>query len=133
MKRFLTVSPNFQYIEDNHLQAMSASLLGVQDVIVFISYSGSTRDMMDVLRPAHARGTKIIVITRSAKSPVSAFADVILLCGSKEGPAQFGSVAAKMAQLLLIDILFNQYCRCEPEFTLRNREQTANSIAGKLL
>lgn len=131
--RFLTVSPNFHCIEDSHLQAMSASLLTDCDVVVFFSYSGATRDMMDVLRPAHERGAKIVVITRFAKSPAASLADVILRCGSREGPLQSGSVAAKMAQLLIIDILFNEYCRRDPVQADINREQTANSIANKLL
>lgn len=131
--RFLTVSPDFYCIEDSHLQAMSASLLSPCDVVMFFSYSGATRDMLDVLRPARERGAKIVVITRFAKSPAAVFADVILLCGSREGPLQSGSVAAKMAQLLIIDILFNEYCRRDPVQIEHNREQTANSIANKLL
>lgn len=133
MSRFLTVSPCFYCIEDSHLQATSASMLDVNDVVVFFTYSGATRDMLDVLRPARARGAKIIVVTRFAKSPAAVFADVILLCGSKEGPMQSGSVAAKVAQLLIIDILFNEFCRRSPELTQRNRELTANSISAKLL
>lgn len=131
--RFIAVSPSFYFLEDSHLQAMNASLLTEQDAVVFFTYSGSTRDMLDVLRPAKEHGTKIIVVTRFAKSPAAAFADDILLCGSKEGPLQSGSVAAKIAQLFVIDVLFNEYCRRVPEIAERNRELTANSIANKLL
>lgn len=133
MARFMTVTPHVLCIEDSHMQAMSASMLTDEDVVVFFSYSGATRDLLDVLRPARERGTRIVVVTRFVKSPAAALADVILLCGSKEGPLQSGSVAAKMAQLFIIDILFNEYCRRNPELAQRNRELTANSIANKLL
>ncbi|MEG0769697.1 MAG: MurR/RpiR family transcriptional regulator [Ruthenibacterium sp.] len=131
--RFLTAAPQFQCIEDAHMQAMAASLCTVNDVIVFFSYSGATKDMLDVLRPARARGAKIILVTHFEKSPAAAYADVTLLCGSKEGPLQSGSVAAKMSFLFLIDILFAEYCRTQEAFTGANREATTNAVSGKLL
>lgn len=131
--RFITVAPQFQCIEDSHMQAMAASLSGPGDVILFFSYSGATKDMLDVLRPARARGATVVLVTHFAKSPAAAFADVVLLCGSKEGPLQSGSVAAKMGLLFIIDVLFNEYCRHQPELTDQNREATANAIAVKLL
>ncbi|MEF9976308.1 MAG: MurR/RpiR family transcriptional regulator [Oscillospiraceae bacterium] len=131
--RFLTAAPNFYCIEDAHLQAMSASLLDKDDVVMFFTYSGATKDMLDVLRPAKERGAKIIVFSHFKKSPASAYADIMLLCGSKEGPLQSGSVAAKMGILFLIDVLFNEYCRRAPELCLQNKELTTNSIADKLL
>lgn len=131
--RFITAAPQFQSIEDAHMQAMAAALAAPEDVILFFSYSGATRDMLDVLRPARARGAKVILVTHFAKSPAASFADVLLLCGSKEGPLQSGSVAAKMGLLFIIDVLFNEYCRADPAATARNREATADAIAVKLL
>lgn len=131
--RFITAAPQFHCIEDSHLQTMAASMCTINDVILFFSYSGATKDMVDVLRPARERGAKIILVTHFAKSPAAAFADVILLCGSREGPLQSGSVAAKMGQLFLIDILFNEFCRVNSAFTDANRESTSNAIAAKLL
>ena len=45
--RFSTASSKFLHIEDSHMQAMAASLCTSEDVILFFSYSGSTRDMLD--------------------------------------------------------------------------------------
>ena len=116
-----------------YMQAMAAALSTPDDVILFFSYSGATKDMLDVLRPARRRGAKIILVTHFAKSPAAAMADVTLLCGSKEGPLQSGSVAAKMGLLFIIDVLFNEYCRTNPALTEANREATAGAISAKLL
>lgn len=131
--RFLAVSPNFYCVEDSHLQAMTASLLEPQDVILFFSYSGATKDMLDVLRPAKQRGTKVVLVTHFERSPAVAYADVILLCGSNEGPLQQGSVAAKVAQMLVIDVLFNEFWRQNSEICIRNNEITFEAIGKKLL
>lgn len=131
--RFATASSKFCVIEDSHMQAITASLMDKQDAILCVSYSGATKDMQDVMRLAQGRGAKLILLTRFLKSPAASLADVCLQCGSDEGPLQSGSIAAKMATLFLIDVLFNEYCREDLDSTIQNREITANSIANKLL
>lgn len=127
--RFLTVTSKFFVIEDNHMQIMAASLLEENDVILFVSYSGSTRDAEDVLRPAKARGAKIVLITHYADSPAAGMADVVLLCGGHERPLQTGSIAAKMAMLFVVDMLVNEFCRRDMDTTMRNKDLTANALA----
>ncbi|MEG1205158.1 MAG: MurR/RpiR family transcriptional regulator [Angelakisella sp.] len=131
--RFISVSPKFYYIEDVHLQAMAASLLNENDVIIFFSYSGATKDMIELLRPAKARGIKIVLVTRYEKSPGAALADAVLLCGANEGPLQVGSISAKVAQLMVVDVLFNCYWQINAEECERSIELTAGSTAKKLL
>ena len=131
--RFSTASSRFLHIEDSHMQAMAAALCDKEDVILFFSYSGSTRDMLDVLRPARDGGAKIILITHFSNSPAAALADLILLCGSNESPLQSGSIAAKIGQMFIIDYLFYAFCLQNPELCAKAREATAQATARKLL
>ena len=131
--RFSTATSKFIHIEDSHMQAVASSLCNSLDVILFFSYSGSTKDMKDILIPAKKAGAKIILITHFSKSPASEYADVILLCGSKESPLESGSVAAKMGQLFIIDYLFYVYCQSNKAICESNLETTATVISSKLL
>ena len=131
--RFSTASPQFIHIEDSHMQAMAASLCTPEDVILFFSYSGSTRDMLDVLRPAKNGGASIILITHFSNSPAASLSDVVLLCGSTESPLQSDSIAAKIGQMFIIDYLFNIYCLQNPELCSKASEATAQATARKLL
>ena len=73
--RFATISTKFHTAGDSHMQAITASLLGPEDVVLFISYSGSTRDMMDTLHLARENGAKVILITHYDDAPGAALAD----------------------------------------------------------
>ena len=42
-------------------------------------------------------------------------ADLVLQCGSREGPLQAGSVEARIAQLFVMDLLFTEICCLDPE------------------
>ena len=71
--RFATISNKFRNCGDSHTQLIAASLMGPGDVILFVSYSGSTHDMMDTLSVAKKTGAKIIV--RALEEPVRQIAE----------------------------------------------------------
>ena len=130
---FLTVSPKFHSVCDSHLQAITASLLTKRDVVLFFSYSGATKELMDISQIVAERGTKLILVSRFPKSPGAEFASVVLKCGSNESPLRSGSVAARMAQLYIIDMLYNQMVRMDQKKFVKNREMTASALTNKLL
>lgn len=131
--RFSTATSRFVHISDSHMQAISIALAGEKDVILFFSYSGSTKDMEDIMRIAKDRKVRVILITHFPKSRATEFADVVLLCGYNEGPLQSGSVAAKLGQLFLIECLFYGFCKRNPEVYAFARTSTAEAITRKLL
>lgn len=131
--RFSTATSRFVHIEDAHMQAMAIALATESDVILFFSYSGSTKDMEDVMSIAKSRRVPIILITHFPKSRAADFADVVLLCGYNESPLQSGSVAAKLGQLFIIDCLFYVFCKRNPELYAQARSTTAEAITKKLL
>ena len=118
---FSTVCNKFSAVWDSHIQMSMTATMPETDVIVLFSYSGATRSGMEVLELAKSRGVRTVLITRYPKSPAAKFADVVLCCGSSESPLQFGSVPAKVAQLVLLDALFQEYLH-------RNRESADESL-----
>jgi len=130
---FSTALPNFYAVPDSHDQAIRCALLTPRDVVLYYSYSGSTREVVDVMKLARERGAKTILVTRFPKSPGAACADVVLECGARESPLQMGSVAACMGQLYLTDVLFNEVCRRDMEGCRERRGRVADALADKHL
>ncbi len=130
--KFMRIIPNVTMTMDAHLQTMSAALLSDKDLAVIFSYSGSTKDTIDMARLAKSRNTKVIAITKFAKSPLTEYADLVLLCGSNEGPLQGGSLSAKLSQLFLLDVLYMEYFQRTLDKSKHNKEFTANAISEKL-
>lgn len=133
VSRFATITNKFRQISDTHMQAMAIALSGPEDVILLFSFSGATRDIFDVLENAKKRGTRIILVTHFPKSPAAAYANTIITCGVEEGPMNGGSIAAKIGLLFLIDILFNEYCRRDPQTTAQHLDATTHAVAAKLM
>ena len=128
---FSTSFPNFFSVAGSHMQVIKTSLLSAGSVILYFSYSGSTRELLDLLPIAKARGIKVLLITRFPHSPGAMMADLVLQCGSTESPIQLGSIPARVAQLYLIDVLFSEICRRDLDGCKQRRAQVADALAEK--
>lgn len=131
--KFLRIMNKAECSIDSHLQAMSATLMTDKEVAIVISYSGQTKDSIDVAKRAKEAGALVISITRFVKSPLTHFSDITLICGAHEGPLQGGSLSAKVSQLYLLDVLYFEYFRRTFEVSKANKEKTARAVADKLV
>ena len=128
---FSTISGKFRPVSDSHMQAMAAVMMEPTDSILFYSYSGSTLAMLDTLKTAKERGSRVILVTRFPNSPGAALADIVLQCGANENPLQSGSVPARIAQMYLTDILFSEYTRKNLDEAKEIRNRIAQALAAK--
>lgn len=115
------------------MQAMSIALATERDVILFFSYSGSTKDMEDIMRIAGEQHVPVILVTHFPNSYAAQHADVVLLCGYNESPLQSGSGAAKIGQLFIIECLFSIFYERNPELYFKTCASTVEAIMPKLL
>ncbi len=130
---FSTVSGKFSAVLDSHLQIIATVNMQENDVILFFSFSGATKDLIDTMQTAKTRGVKTLLVTRFLKSPGAQLADLVLPCGANESPLQLGSVPAKIAQLFLLDVLFSEFCRRDLESCRESRERLAAALESKHL
>ncbi|WP_404445663.1 MurR/RpiR family transcriptional regulator [Sutcliffiella horikoshii] len=130
--RFLRFGFRSDAVIDPHLQSMTAATLGEEDVVIGLSVSGSTKDTIDSLKIAKENGAKIIAITYYVRSPITKLADMVMLSGGKESPLEGGSLAAKIAQLFVIDLLCTGLAVKQKEYSLSMKEKTARAVIEKI-
>ena len=114
-------------------QAKQASLMTPQDVVLFVSYSGATRDMMETLRVVKETGAKVILITHYEDSPGAKLADIVLLCGAQESPLDSGSIPIKVAVLYVAEVLVLRFLLDDKQRTTEAQERTTEALAVKML
>ena len=131
--RFSSLSTKFRTAGDSHLQLLTASLMNEADVVLFVSYSGATRDMMETLRTAKAAGAKIILLTHYEDSPGALLADVVLLCGAQESPLDSGSIPIKAAFLYVGEVLVLRYMLDDPAHSNTAQDLTSEALTVKML
>ena len=127
---FSTISDKFQAVSDSHLQISTAAVMDPRDVIILFSYSGATTGGLQILELARQRGVHTVLVTRFPKSPAARLAEVVLRCGSNESPMQIGSASAKVAQLVVMDLLYQDYFHRNREVCERNLKSIAGSLSS---
>ncbi|MFW5736758.1 MAG: MurR/RpiR family transcriptional regulator [Halanaerobium sp.] len=130
--KFLRIGKNVDCYTDAHLQAMSAATLSKNDLVVGISHSGSTKDVVDSCKIASEAGATVICITGHNKSPITKIADIKLLTATKEGPLGSGALRSKIAQLHMLDLIFTGVSLKLREQTIEYTEKTAKAVIDKL-
>jgi len=130
--KFMRITGKTSCLFDSHLQAMTAGLLEPQDLAVVISYSGSTKDCVEIAQLCQQNQVPVIGITRFSKSPLTHYSNLVLLSGANEGPLQGGSLSAKISQLYLLDVLFIEYFKQTYDQSSESRSKTTAAVADKL-
>ncbi|WP_075980387.1 MurR/RpiR family transcriptional regulator [Bacillus massilinigeriensis] len=130
--RFMRLGFHADFATDSHLIAMYASLVKKGDVVVGISSSGSTKDLIEGIKLSKENGAHIIVLTNHAKSPITNYADTLLLAASKETPFHGGAFASKIAQIHVLDLLSTLIAMNQKEQSATAIEKTAKSVVDKL-
>lgn len=117
---------------DAHLQMISAAHLGPGDVAVAFSHSGSTRDTVESVAMAKKREASTICITDSARSPITEWADVVLLTSSAEDPLESGALRSKIAQVHVLDLLYTGVAVKLGEKAVESRRRSALAVVDRL-
>ena len=124
--KFMSISGKAYSIADPHMQAVTAASMTEEDFLV------ATKDNIYTAKIARQAGAGIGCITRFRKSPLSAYCDVVLQSGANEGPMEGGSVSAKIGQMYLIDLLYQEYRRRNYETSRKYRENASKAVMDKL-
>ena len=104
--KFLRTGMTTTAYNDSHMQLISASQLTKDDVIVFISHSGSNKDLLEVLEVAKKNHVTTVAITHFAKSPLSSRVDIPLFTVSQETEYRSEALASRISQLSIVDALY---------------------------
>ena len=89
---------------DPHVHAMAASLLSAGDVVVAISGSGSTLDLLRSVEIARGAGAEVIAIT-SSDSPLAKLANITLFADVPEDLDVYAPMTSRLVHLAIIDVL----------------------------
>lgn len=109
--KLIRIGKSACYAQDLHIQLTYAATMGPKDVGIFVSNSGTTREVMECLHLAAARGGTTIALTRFDNSPLAQAADLCLYTSSPEINRRSGAMSSHIAQMCMVDVLFTAVAR----------------------
>lgn len=91
---------------DNHIQVIGTTFIRDTDVLVAISHSGSSRDVVHAAEIAKKNGAFVISITSMGRSPLHDIADLSLCTSSNETKYRALALSSRIAQMAIIDTIY---------------------------
>ena len=89
---------------DAHVHGMAATMLGPQDVVVAISSTGRTIDLISSVQIARETGAAVIGIAPPG-TPLATYSTVAITFTVDEDPDVYSPMTTRLAQLAIIDVL----------------------------
>ncbi len=104
--KLLRIGYNVSFNHDYHISLTYASTISSEDVAIFISNTGETREILETLDIAKANGASTLAITKFGRSNLAQAVDYVLYTSSPEIYKRSGAMSSRIAQLVITDILF---------------------------
>lgn len=95
--------------EDIHLQLVSSTNIEKDEVAIVFSYSGLTKEIIEMAHNIKAHGGIIIAVTKYGSSKLISLSDYNLYVPRIEAPLRISASSSRISQLSVVDILYQAY------------------------
>ena len=126
--KFMRIGIDSTYYDNHHLMLMMASIIKEEDVIICISNSGETKEVIDTIKLAKQNNAKIISIVGDSTSKIAQISDIFLRYSAEERILETGSIYTKIAQLFVIELIYAQVVKQNLEESTNIKIKTTNAI-----
>ena len=109
---------------ESHDQLVDATFLNNKDVVIFISNSGKTKEIVSSALLAKENGATIISITKLGTSVLADISDIVLYTSSLEGEFRSAAMTSRISQLAMVDALFTHCAYVDIERSIKTLEKT---------
>ncbi len=104
--KFLRLGFNVSYYNDTHFMNIACANADANTLVVVISHSGESRDIIEAVKLAKENRAQVVAMTSYIHSSITKLADVVLLSSSNETKYRSDAMVSRILQLVIIDILY---------------------------
>ncbi|MBL3641556.1 MurR/RpiR family transcriptional regulator [[Brevibacterium] frigoritolerans] len=122
--KFFRIGLTVEAITDPHQSMMDAALSNENSVVIGISISGTTKEVISAVKIAKKQGACILVFTGDKNSELSKLGDLTLLVTSKNSMHMGQNISPLLPLLLLFDLLYTELVAKDYKNRISIREKT---------
>lgn len=109
--RFMRLGLDVESITDTHMLAVNAARINSDCVVIGISISGATKEVLSALEKAKEKSAATILITSKNNSKYYNLFDELILVSVKENLEYGNIISPQFPVLILTDIIYASYIR----------------------
>lgn len=105
MTKLLYLGISCRYYDDYYLQSINASTLDKEDLAIAISYSGNSKNTVEVMRIAKKRKAKTMILTNKEDAMLKQYGDIMLYTHNEQN-LYGNAIFSRTTQLSIVDMLY---------------------------
>lgn len=118
---------NADAVVDPHMMLMSTALLNEDDLVIGISNSGMTEEVVNAVKEAKKKNVQVISITNHDHTPLTESSDVVLFTSSVKRMNRDQFINDQLSILYVLDVI--SMLLLEDEKLRTNRNKTLDALA----
>ncbi|CEN80162.1 MurR/RpiR family transcriptional regulator [Paraclostridium sordellii] len=126
--KFMRIGLNCVSFDSSHTMIMMASIMEKGDLLIAISHSGETDEIIKTVKLAKENEVDVISITKKKESSLKNISDIHLEYISEETLLETGSISSKLAQIFLIDLIYTQVVKEISSEAIDRKIKTTDAI-----
>lgn len=107
--RFMRMGMDIEAITDTHIMKMSSVLSDADTLVMAITLSGTTKEILTAVKYARRNGAKIVMITSNRSEELLAMCDEVLHIASIKNLDDGSMISPQFPIQVMIDILFTYF------------------------
>lgn len=131
--RFVRLGLSVLDCADSHMQVTYAALSDERDVIIAISHSGATKELLQSVEAAKESGAAVIAITSHGNSPLTKLADITLFGMGREVKYTSEAGASRLIHMAIGDIIYTKIAMTQHQSFEKNMKKMRSEIKKKRL
>ena len=130
--RFMRLGMDIQAMTDSQMIQMSGAIMNEQTLLIAITLSGKTTEILEVVRAAGEKGAKVILITASKDTALLGRCDLVFPVASAKNLDAGILISPQFPILVLVDVLYAYYFEHDPQTKLHHYYENVAAIKRKL-
>lgn len=126
--KFFRIGIQVESITDPHQAVMDAALSSGRNLVIGISVSGKTKEIIDAVKIAKKQGASVLAITSEKTSELSRLADLSLLVMSKSSMHMGQNISPTLPLFLLFDLLYTELVAKDYVNRVQIRDKTLRAL-----
>ena len=130
--KFMRIGINCNSFTDGHTMIILSSIMDKDDLILAISHTGNTKEIIRASELASKNNTKIVSITSDEKSQLSQISNISISYISNESLFETGSLSTKTSQTFLLDLIYTQIVKSRLKESTNKKIKTTKAIKSSV-
>ncbi|WP_415875171.1 SIS domain-containing protein [Clostridium sp.] len=126
--RFMRIGVNVEAIVDSHIMKMNVVLLDSDCIVIGISVSGKTSEVLNSLKAAKSRNATTILMTSRKENEFEEFCDEVVLLAVKEHLENGKAISPQFPVLIMIDIFYAHFLQSDKFYKEKLHDYTLSVL-----